>query len=126
MLTDAPGHAVIPASDLERAKRFYRGVLGLMVVMEPAGGVLFQCGGTELFVYLTDSAGRAHHTLANWRVRDLDAEMRDLRAREVVFEEYDFPGLKTVNGVADMGLVREAWFKDSEGNTLAVMEMREP
>ncbi|MFF6772912.1 hypothetical protein ACFY8W_05045 [Streptomyces sp. NPDC012637] len=73
-------------------------------------------------IYATPSGGQAAHTLAGWAVTDLDAEMEVLRARGVTFEEYDLPGLVTVDGVAEAGGVRSAWFKDSEGNILALVE----
>ena len=126
MLADAPVHAAIPASDMERAKRFYRDTLGLKVAEEAEEGVRFDCGGTQLYAYPTSHAGRAAHTLASWRVADLGAEMTDLRARGIIFEEYDLPGLKTVDGIAQWGRVRGAWFKDSEGNILGVTERRTP
>lgn len=126
MLSDAPVHAAVPASDIERAKRFYRDTLGLSVAEEAEEGVRFDCGGTQFYIYPTGSAGMATHTLASWRVADLDAEMDELRRRGVTFEEYDLPGLKTVDGVASWGRVRGAWFKDSEGNILGVTELREP
>jgi catechol 2,3-dioxygenase-like lactoylglutathione lyase family enzyme len=123
MLADAPVHPAIPASDLERARRFYRDTLGLKVSMEMEEGVRFDCGaGTQLYIYPTRSAGQAAHTLAAWRVTDLHAEMADLRARGVTFEEYDLPGLQTVDGVAEWGHLRGAWFKDSEGNILGVTQ----
>jgi catechol 2,3-dioxygenase-like lactoylglutathione lyase family enzyme len=123
MLAEAPVHPAIPASDLERATRFYRDILGLKVSMETEEGIRFDCGGTQLFVYPTRSAGQAAHTLVAWRVTDLDTEMAALRTRGVTFEEYDLPGLKTVDGVAEWGGLRGAWFKDSEGNILGVTQM---
>ena len=121
MLSDAPISAVIPAADLARAKRFYGETLGLKTAVEMEGGIGFDAGGgTQFFVYPTPTAGQAAHTLASWLVTDLDAEMADLRSRGVVFEDYDQPDLKTVDGVAEMGGTRGAWFKDSEGNVLAI------
>ncbi len=122
MLAEAPVFATIPARDYERAKHFYRDTLGLTVEEEAPEGTRFECGGTQLYLYPTFSEERAGHTLASWEVADLDAEMADLRARGVTFEEYDMPGLKTVNGVVEMGGERGAWFKDSEGNVLAVSQ----
>ncbi|MGH3736746.1 MAG: VOC family protein [Micromonosporaceae bacterium] len=122
MLADAPVHATIPARDFDRAKRFYRETLGLKVVEDGPEGVRFECGGSSLYVYPTFSPEVAGHTLASWEVADLAAEMADLRSRGVTFEEYDLPGLKTVDGVAELGNERGAWFKDSEGNILAVGE----
>ncbi|PZG01885.1 VOC family protein [Micromonospora deserti] len=125
MLTDAPAQAAIPASDIERAKRFYRDTLGLTISRESGDAVHFESGGTQFFIYPTSNAGQAPHTLAAWIVADLDAEMADLQGRGVTFEEYDLPGLKTVNGVAELATLRGAWFKDSEGNILAVSQPRE-
>jgi catechol 2,3-dioxygenase-like lactoylglutathione lyase family enzyme len=124
MLSTAPVQAAIPASDMERAKHFYRDTLGLKVSLETEQAVCFESGGTQLFTYPTPNAGQAPTTLAAWWVTDLDAEMADLRARGITFEEYDLPGLKTVNGVAEWGSLRGAWFKDSEGNILAVTERK--
>ncbi|HEX5595221.1 MAG TPA: VOC family protein [Micromonosporaceae bacterium] len=124
MLSAAPVQAAIPASDMERAKRFYRDTLGLKISLETEDAVHFESGGTQLFTYPTPNAGQAPTTLAAWLVTDLDAEMADLRTRGITFEEYDLPDLKTVNGVAEWGSVRGAWFKDSEGNILAVVERR--
>ena len=75
-----------------------------------------------MFLYESAHAGTSQHTLASWRVIDLDATMADLRGRDVAFEEYDLPGLKTVDGVAETDTVRGAWFKDSEGNILALSQ----
>ena len=125
MLTDAPVQAAVPASDMERAKRFYRDTLGLTISRETEDAVHFESGGTDFFIYPTSNAGQAPHTLAAFIVADLDAEMADLRGCGVTFEEYDLPGLKTVNGVAELATLRGAWFKDSEGNTLAVSQPRE-
>ncbi len=126
MLTDYPLMAQIPAQDLERAARFYADRLGLKPVDEIEGtAVIYQTGGTMFALYATQFAGTAEHTLAAWQVDDLEAEMAALRKQGVTFEDYDMPGLKTENGVATMGESRAAWFKDSEGNTLALFEMEE-
>ncbi|WP_031068676.1 VOC family protein [Streptomyces sp. NRRL WC-3742] len=122
MLGDAPLVAIIPATDLARAKAFYTDTLGLKLTEESTHEVTFRCGGTEFGIYETPSGGQAAHTLASFKVTDLDAEMAALRSRGITFEEYDFPGLKTVNGVAEADDMRAAWFKDSEGNILCVNE----
>jgi catechol 2,3-dioxygenase-like lactoylglutathione lyase family enzyme len=122
MLTDVALTAVIPASDIERAKRFYRDTLGLKLVRDEGETLIFEAGGVQFTVYSTPSGGQAAHTVAGWNVADLDAEMADLRGRGIVFEEYDLPGLKTVDGVVEMGAVRGSWFKDSEGNILGVVQ----
>ncbi|WP_345697225.1 VOC family protein [Kitasatospora terrestris] len=124
MLADAPLLAVIPVADIERAKRFYRDTLGLTLTRENGPDVGFSCGGTEFGMYETPYGGQAQHTLASWKVDDLDTEMAELRRRGVVFEEYDLPDLKTLDGVAEADGMRAAWFKDTEGNILCVNEVR--
>ncbi|MFJ5926389.1 VOC family protein [Kitasatospora sp. NPDC092948] len=123
MLGDAPLCAVIPVTDLGRAKGYYGGTLGLELVAEGVD-VTFRSGGCEFSLYETPYGGRAGHTLASWKVADLDTEMIELRGRGVVFEEYDQPGLKTLNGVAEVDGMRAAWFKDPDGNVLCVNERR--
>ena len=112
----------IPASDLGRAQKFYADKLGFQPVEANEGLLLYQSGSTQFAVYATQFAGLAQHTLMSWEVDDLDAVMADLRGRGVVFEEYDMPGLTTVNGIAELGPARAAWFKDSEGNILNVTQ----
>ena len=123
MLSNAPLQAVVPVADIGRAKRFYQETLGLELTHDSGPEIGFACGGTGFSAYETPSAGQAAHTLASWKVSDLDAEMAELRGRGIVFEEYDVPGLKTVNGVAEADGMRAAWFKDSEGNILCVNEV---
>jgi len=122
MLKNAPVTPILPATDIERAKKFYTEKLGLTVSpsQEP-GGIMFEAGmGSKLYIYQRAPV-KVEHTQANFEVQDIEAEMAELRGRGVVFEEYDFPGLKTVNGVAEMGDgFKAAWFKDSEGNILAL------
>jgi catechol 2,3-dioxygenase-like lactoylglutathione lyase family enzyme len=113
----------IPARDLERAKAFYEQKLGLTPFFEDPGALHYRCGSTYLDLYPTQSAGEAQHTLACWMVDDLERVVAELRERGVAFEEYDFPGLKTVNGIAELPTERSAWFKDSEGNILAVAQL---
>ena len=118
----------LPAQDLERAKAFYSERLGLDPVEEREGGLRYVCGGCEFAIF--ESAGRASgdHTQMGWEVEDIEATVRELRARGVVFEEYDFPGLETSNGIADIDGnypskgtgERGAWFRDSEGNMLGI------
>lgn len=121
---DARIMATIPAQNLSRAKQFYADRLNLVPVAEdPAHGALYMAGeNTTFLLYETSYAGTAAHTLASFVVADIDATVAALRGWGVAFEEYDFPGLKTVNGIATMNGVRSAWFKDSEGNILAISE----
>ncbi len=121
MLTNAPVHAVLPAVDLDRARKFYEEKLGLKVVRtDPSPGVMLQAGGgTTLYIYQR-GATKADHTVASFEVDDVEAEIKDLKAKGVVFEEYDMPGLKTVNSIITVGSVKGGWFKDTEGNILGV------
>jgi catechol 2,3-dioxygenase-like lactoylglutathione lyase family enzyme len=120
MLTDANILAVLPAKDINRAKDFYRDKLG----MEPSdsmeeGSAIYRCGnGTGFLIYQTENAGTAKNTQMGWETDNLEREMEDLRGRGVVFEDYDFPGLKTENGIASNDWGQSAWFLDSEGNIL--------
>jgi predicted enzyme related to lactoylglutathione lyase len=116
--------AIVPVSDLGAAIEFYEGTLGLKQVelldIEEFPEARFEAAGGALSAYQSGYAGQSGHTLAGFSVDDLDAVMADLRSRGVTFEEYDLPGLKTENGVATFGDLRAAWFKDPDGNILAV------
>jgi catechol 2,3-dioxygenase-like lactoylglutathione lyase family enzyme len=126
MLTNARIAAIVPVSDLEAAIRFYEGTLGLKLDerhdIEGFPEARFEAGTGTLSTYQSGYAGQAGHTLAGFSVDDLDATMADLRSRGVTFEDYDMPGLKTENGVATFGGLRAAWFKDPDGNILAIDE----
>jgi len=112
----------IPVADLERAKKWYSEKLGLTPKEERMDGVLFVSGSTQFLIYPTSFTG-AQHTLGGFEVNDLDKVMTELKSKGVKFEEYDLPGLKTENGVAHFGETdKGAWFKDSEGNILAVVQ----
>ena len=87
-----------------------------------AGGMIYECGGTEVFMYPTSNAGTSHASQAYWQVADVEAEVADLKARGVKFEEYDMPGLTMKNSIATGGGAKTAWFKDTEGNILAVSQ----
>jgi len=124
MLTDCSVLATIPASDLDRATRWYDEKLGLKPVMKTDGGVMYQAAnGTGFFIYPTPNAGEAPQTLMSFITPDAAAEVRGLKARGVVFEEYDLPDIKTVDSIATMPGGRGGWFKDSEGNVIGVFEM---
>jgi predicted enzyme related to lactoylglutathione lyase len=124
MLSDLPVIATLPAANLERAKKFYAEKLGLTPEMAtPDGGLYFKCKGSAFMVYPSQFAGTAKNTAAGFQTEDIEKTMRELRARGVVFEEYDLPGLKTVGGVATFGKAKSAWFRDSEGNILALDQM---
>jgi catechol 2,3-dioxygenase-like lactoylglutathione lyase family enzyme len=125
MLGRAEIAAIVPVSDVEAAVRFYGDTLGLEVVarredLPENPEAEFRAGNGALLVYRSTGAGQARHTVAGFRVDDLDAVVAGLRERGVVFEEYDLPDLKTEGGIATVAGVRAAWFKDPDGNILAV------
>jgi catechol 2,3-dioxygenase-like lactoylglutathione lyase family enzyme len=122
MLADAPIRAYIPVADVPRARHFYEKTLGLRPKAEYAGGVIYECGGTEAFLYPTPNAGTSKASQAFWQVTDVEAEVAELKARGVVFEEYDMPGVEMKNSIATGGGAKTAWFKDTEGNILAISQ----
>jgi predicted enzyme related to lactoylglutathione lyase len=126
-LKDAPLYASLPASDLDRAKRWYEEKLGLTPTMDlGVGGLLYRTGGSNFIVYPTPAAGTGKQTVAGFVVTDLQATMDELRGRGVKFEEYDMgeQGPTTKNGIArDPDGGSAAWFIDSEGNILALTEL---
>ena len=116
--------AVLPATDLDRAKRWWHDVLGRdpIYTETEAGNLFYDVGGMVILVYRTDFAGTARNTALNLVTDDLDRDVTALRTVGVVFHDYDLPGLKTVDGIADLGGLRGAWFSDSEGNIIAIGE----
>jgi predicted enzyme related to lactoylglutathione lyase len=122
MLSTAPIRAYIPAGNISRARKFYEGTLGLKPKEEYAHGVIYECGGAEVFLYPTSNAGTSKASQAFWQVTDVEAEVAELKARGVTFEEYDMPGVTMKNSIATGGGAKTAWFKDTEGNILAVSQ----
>ena len=124
MLMSASVSANIPAADLARARSFYADTLGLTPVAEFAeGGMLVYRtdDGSVFSVYLTEFAGQAGHTIAQFHVADVVAEARALQTKGVTLETYDMPGVEWDDGIAEMGgMGKAALFKDSEGNTLCI------
>lgn len=114
--------AVLPASDIARARAFYRDTLGFEPEENDESSSTYVVGGGRFLLYETSFAGTAKNTALSLETTDLEATMAEMRERGVVFEEYDFPGLTTVNGIAEMGSERGAWFVDSEGNIVAVAQ----
>ena len=126
MLQQAPLYAYIPAKDMVRAREFYERKLGFKPIRENAGGVMYEFGDhTACFLYPTPNAGTSKASQAFWQVDDLESEVAELKARGVRFEEYDMPGLKTTDGIATSRGNKAAWFKDSEGNILALVQSLE-
>ena len=122
MLMNAPIRAYIPVSDVVRARQFYEEKVGLQPKELYAGGVIYECGGTEVFMYPTTNAGTSKASQAFWSVDDVDAEVNELKTRGVKFEEYDMPGMAMRNSIATGGGAKAAWFKDTEGNIMAVVQ----
>jgi predicted enzyme related to lactoylglutathione lyase len=126
MLKDSTVTANIPAADLGRARSFYADKLGLTPSDENPGGLIYTTdGGSMFFLYETEYAGQAGHTIAQLHVADVAAEVADLTSRGVAFEHYpDLPGATWDGDVASMGgMGHAAWFKDSEGNILCLDDM---
>jgi predicted enzyme related to lactoylglutathione lyase len=124
MLTRAPVTTILPVRDMTRARNFYEKTLGL----EPKGfaadgNYLFACGGGAQIALIPKPEGtKAEHTALSFEVSGIEKVIADLEGRGVVFEDYDFPNLKTVNHVCVLGSDKAAWFKDTEGNYLCVHE----
>ncbi len=123
MLQKSPMYAYLPARDVARARQFYEQKLGFTPKKEIAGGVAYGFGqGTACFLYPTPNAGTSRASQAFWQVQDIDREIAELKARGVVFEDYDMPGEKTPSGALLAGGAKVAWFKDTEGNILAIVQ----
>jgi catechol 2,3-dioxygenase-like lactoylglutathione lyase family enzyme len=123
MLQNSPMFAYLPVRDLNRARQFYEQRLGFTPKREVGGGVVYEfAGATVCFMYPTPNAGSSRASQAFWQVEDVEREVAELRRKGVVFEEYDTPGLKTKDGIAMAGGAKSAWFKDTEGNILAIAQ----
>lgn len=128
MLVNKMVWASIPVTNMERALDFYKNRLGLkfMEEMSDEQNAMFGAGdGTGLSIYLRGPS-KADHTLASWKVDDLEAEMAELKEKGIRFEEYDMPEmmLKTENGIATWNSTRAAWFKDPDGNIFGLFEIK--
>jgi catechol 2,3-dioxygenase-like lactoylglutathione lyase family enzyme len=125
MLGDKRAATTIPVRDPAKSRDFYEGTLGLKVSQELGdGSIEYECGGgTTVFTYPTqENAGKSPATLCSWQVEDARAAVDELRGKGVTFEEYDMPGLKTEDGIAEIAGARGGWFKDPDGNILSVFE----
>ena len=129
MLQDGHVATRLPAQDLERARRWYSEKLGLEPSDERPGGLLYRCASGEFALFQSAGGSSGTFTQMGWEVADLDAEVATLKERGVVFEEVDLPGLRTVNGIAEIEgnypskgarSDRAAWFRDSEGNLIGI------
>ena len=125
MLSQSPIDVVLLATDLEASKDFYANKLGLQVLSENPGSVTFKCGGDSRLVISKSTAGTSdEQTQASFRVADVKAEAAELRSRGVKIEDYDMPGLKTVDGIADIGFAWIAWFIDPGKNCVGMIQLK--
>jgi catechol 2,3-dioxygenase-like lactoylglutathione lyase family enzyme len=123
MLNDSSVTTMLPVQDMDRARAFYEGRLGLVPGgLRPDGKFVYVVGGSTLALFPKPEGTKADHTAISFRVRDIAASIAALQRAGVVFENYDFPGLKTVNHVCVLGAEKAAWFKDTEGNYLCLHE----
>ena len=122
MLQNAPMFSYIPAMDVDRARKFYEETLAFKPKEVTAGGIVYEFAhGTACFLYPTPNAGTSKASQAFWQVDDIEQEVMELVARGVKFEKYDMPGMDE-NGILTAGGAKAAWFKDTEGNILAIIQ----
>jgi predicted enzyme related to lactoylglutathione lyase len=126
MLKIKESHAALPAQDIERARKYYEQKLGLKPeTVTPDGGLMFKTGSSSFSVFQSRGKAAGDHTQIALEVADVVASVSELKKDGVIFEEYDFPGFKTNGGVVDTGDGKAAWFKDSEGNLLSLVQQVE-
>ena len=124
MLADYSMHVVLLSRDLAESRAFDHDKLGLEILDENQEAITFRSGSTELAVTKSTTGTSDEQTQAGWHVDDLEAELRELRARGVEIQDYDLPGLKTVDGVADIGFADAAWIVDPHGNALGILQRK--
>jgi catechol 2,3-dioxygenase-like lactoylglutathione lyase family enzyme len=124
VLKDFPTHTTLPCQNRDRAKAWYAEKLGITPTREDANAVTYEGPeGSRFILFTSGGTASGTHTQMGWRVRDVEAEVRELKGRGVVFEEYDFPGFDKATSVGTAGSTRGAWFKDSEGNLLGLVTL---
>jgi catechol 2,3-dioxygenase-like lactoylglutathione lyase family enzyme len=125
MLGDHPIDVILLATDLETSKEFYAGKLGLEILREGEGEIVYKCGADSQLAVTKSTTGTAdEQTQAGWRVDDLAAELAELRSRGVEIQDYDTPELKTEDGIADLGFALVAWIIDPHKNALAITQLK--
>jgi catechol 2,3-dioxygenase-like lactoylglutathione lyase family enzyme len=126
MLGDHPIHPVLLATDLTAARDFYHDRLGLEILSESEAAITFRCGGgTQLSVTKSTTGTADTQTQASWYVSDVRAEVAELRSRGVKVEDYDLPGLRTHDGIADIGFAWAAWIIDPGKNALGILQAKQ-
>lgn len=126
MLGEHPIHPVLLATDLGAARDFYHDKLGLEILTESEAAIVFRCGGgTQLAVTKSTMGTADTQTQAGWYVKDIRAEVAELRSRGVKVEDYDLPGLKTHDGVADIGFAWAAFIVDPGKNALGILQIKQ-
>ena len=125
MLADHPIDVMILATDLGVAREFYGDRIGLEVLIESDEFLTLKCGGDSRLVVTRSATGTGEpQTKASWRVNDLAAEVAELRSRGVAVEQYDEPGLNSVDGIADVGFALAAWLVDPHGNSIGLLQFK--
>ena len=126
MLGEHPITPVLLAKDLAAAREFYHDKLGLEILTENENAIVFKCGGGTHLDVTSSTVGTADsQTQASWQVTDVRAEVAELRARGVKVEDYDMPGLKTEDGIADIGFAWAAWVTDPGNNALGILQIKQ-
>jgi catechol 2,3-dioxygenase-like lactoylglutathione lyase family enzyme len=123
MLSKLEVHATLPVKDLKRARQFYAEKLGLTPKSEMPAGLIYQCQDSWFLLFPSSGASAAQFTQLGWETSNIEAEVAELKTRGVVFEEYNLPNFKSVNSIVTSPGTRAAWFKDSEGNLLGIVQM---
>jgi catechol-2,3-dioxygenase len=125
MLGEHPIDVMLLATDLAVAREFYGSRIGLEILIESEDFLTFKCGGDSRLVVTRSTAGTTEaQTKASWRVSDLAREISELRSRDVAVEEYNEPGLTTVDGIADVGFALAAWIVDPDGNSIGLLQFK--
>ncbi len=122
MLSNREVHATLPVKDLNRARKFYAEKLGLTPAQELPGGLMYKVKNSWFLLFPSSGASSGTFTQMGWETDNLESDVAELKSRGVVFEEYDFPNFKTVNGIFTASANRSAWFKDSEGNLHGIVQ----
>jgi catechol 2,3-dioxygenase-like lactoylglutathione lyase family enzyme len=125
---ETPLYANILVGEIPRARGFYEGILGFEPFRTAKSEVVYRAGSTRFAVSRVDDAGETAHTVGSFVVDDIESVVAGLRARGVRFEDYDLPGLVTIEGIATFAAEgvalpdRVAWFRDSDGNLLSIVQ----